>query len=655
MVPKLQKWHSLTTQAFTNLRTWLTGHPLPRVREGAIIAIAAVGMTAIVHGVRHSDAAVRLELIAYDQMVRLSPDGGMDERIVIVGITENDIRQQDDWPLRDRVLAQLLQRLQAHNPRTIGIDIYRDMPMQPGHQQLVEQLQAPNVFGITNLGNGANNGVKPPPSLPSERVGFNDVVLDLDGVVRRNFLSFQTSDRLLYSFSLRLALHYLQDQVPPPTGSESNPSAIRWGEATFFPLSAQAGAYENLDNRGYQILLQYRTNGAPGRTISLQDALHGNFNPAWIEDKIVIVGTVAPSGRDLFFTPYSATEQEHPKMPGVYIHAQMVSQLLSVVRGEQQLFWFWQPWQELVWILVWAGLGGILACWCNHPLAIAISEVSAIAVLWAIGFGLFLHQGWVPLVAPTAVIILSGGIVVASQAYQSRQQEQMVMKLLGQNVSQQVALALWKNRDYLLKSGKMPGQKLIATILFADIKNFSTTSEQMPPEKLMDWLNEYLAAMAEQVQVHHGIINKFTGDGLMAVFGVPVPRHTDEEIAADAQAAVSCALAIRDRVAGLNHQSQRKDLPPVQVRIGIFTGPVVVGSLGSKQRLEYGVIGDSVNIASRLESCEKHCQPSDCRILTAAATQQYLGDRFQVESWGAIALKGKHQVVDVYRIIDWNF
>ncbi len=653
MVPKLQRWHSSISQLFASLRAGLANNRLSRVKAAVTIAIAACGMTLVVHWGRHSDAFIRMELAVFDQMVRLSPNRGIDERILIVGITEKDIQQQDSWPLKDRVVAKLLQTLQNYNPHTIGIDLYRDRPMEPGHQKLVKQLQAPNVFGITNLGNGANDGVEPPPSLPSEQVGFNDVVLDIDGVVRRNILSVTTSDRgQLYSFSLRLALHYLQDRVPPPTTRQTKPKTIHWGEAAFTPLPSHAGAYENLDNRGYQILLQYRTDKIPGREISLQDVLNQNFKPDWVEDKIVIIGTVAPSGRDLFFTPYSPTEQEHPKMPGVRIHGQMVSQLLDVVNGKQQLFWFWQPWQELVWLLAWAVIGGGLACKCNHPITIALSELTAIAILWVGSFGLFLHQGWVPVVAPTTTLLLSGGIVVASQGYQSRKQEQMVMKLLGQNVSQEVALALWNNRDYLLKSGKMPGQKLVATILFADIKDFSTFSEQMSPEKLMDWLNEYLALMAEQVQVHHGIINKFTGDGLMAVFGVPIPRQNPQEIAVDAQAAVSCALTIRDRVVSLNQERQHQGWPPVQVRIGIFTGPVVVGSLGSKQRLEYGVIGDSVNIASRLESCEKHRQPSDCRILTAAETQQYLGDRFQVESWGPIALKGKHQVVRVYRIID---
>jgi class 3 adenylate cyclase len=107
-----------------------------------------------------------------------------------------------------------------------------------------------------------------------------------------------------------------------------------------------------------------------------------------------------------------------------------------------------------------------------------------------------------------------------------------------------------------------------------------------------------------------------------------------------------------DRLQELNQNWQSRGLPVVQMRVGIFTGPVMVGSLGGKERLEYGVIGDSVNIAARLESCEKHSQPSDCRILIAHETLVYLQEEFQVEAWGALQLKGKQHKVDVYRVIN---
>jgi class 3 adenylate cyclase len=189
-------------------------------------------------------------------------------------------------------------------------------------------------------------------------------------------------------------------------------------------------------------------------------------------------------------------------------------------------------------------------------------------------------------------------------------------------------------------------------MLFADIKDFSTISEQMTPEALLEWLNELLEVITQEILNHQGIVNKFTGDGVMAVFGVPTSRLLKTEVEADAKGAVACALGISDRLEKMNQNWQRLGLPVVQMRIGIFTGPVVVGSLGGKDRLEYGVIGDSVNIAARLESCEKHRQPTNCRILIGYDTLVHLQEQFEVEPWGLLALKGKQQMVDVYRVVE---
>ncbi|MEO0375843.1 MAG: adenylate/guanylate cyclase domain-containing protein, partial [Cyanobacteria bacterium P01_A01_bin.17] len=150
---------------------------------------------------------------------------------------------------------------------------------------------------------------------------------------------------------------------------------------------------------------------------------------------------------------------------------------------------------------------------------------------------------------------------------------------------------------------------------------------------------------------HQGVINKFTGDGLMAAFGVPIPRESWDAIATDAQRAVACALKMGESLGILNQRWQAQGLPEIQMRAGIFTGPVVVGSLGSKSRLEYGIIGDGVNTASRLESVDKHRQPSACRILIAHATLDYLQDKYEVEAWGALTLKGKVEKVEVFRVI----
>jgi adenylate cyclase len=133
--------------------------------------------------------------------------------------------------------------------------------------------------------------------------------------------------------------------------------------------------------------------------------------------------------------------------------------------------------------------------------------------------------------------------------------------------------------------------------------------------------------------------------------GCQSPQPAEAEIAADAWRAVACALVMGDRLQELNRDWLARGLPVVQMRVGIFTGPVMVGSLGGKERLEYGVIGDSVNIASRLESCEKDRQTSLCRILIAQETLVHIEGQFQVESWGSLELKGRQHKVEVYRVV----
>jgi class 3 adenylate cyclase len=242
-------------------------------------------------------------------------------------------------------------------------------------------------------------------------------------------------------------------------------------------------------------------------------------------------------------------------------------------------------------------------------------------------------------------------LVVSYRAQRAQRQQMMMMKLLGQNTSPEIATALWQSRDRLLKAGKLPGQRLTATMLFTDIRNFSVLSEQLLPEDLLEWLNEYLSAITEEVKANQGIINKFTGDGLLAVFGVPMNRRTPIEVSQDACLAVECALAMGARLDQLNQDWQTRNQPLAQMRVGIFTGPIVAGSLGGKDRLEYAVIGDSVNIASRLESYEKDRQTETCRILIAQETLVHLQNKFVVERWGLLALKGKQQMVDVYRVL----
>ncbi|MFN4194611.1 MAG: CHASE2 domain-containing protein [Thermosynechococcus sp.] len=619
---------------------------------GLIVVASAIASTVVI-GIREMGWLQPLELGAYDRLMQLRPMPGPDPRLLVVAVTEADIQRYRSLSLPDWLYAQALQKLLKHQPRAIGLDIYRDFAVPPGHEALNRLwLNSDRLFAVTKLGDATHPTIRPPAALSADQVGFNDVTVDAGGIVRRSLL-FLPDDQgnTLYSFSLRLALRYLADEGIEPRGSDADPNVMQLGQTIFTPLQPNDGGYVGADTAGYQIMLNYRGDQRAVTWVPLEDVLMERVAPELIRDRVVLIGNIAESGKDFFYTPFSSGLRDNQRMAGVFIHAQMVGQFIDAGLGDRAVIWFWPNSVENLWIVLWALIGAILAWRVRHPLTLAIAVGTALLLLLLTCYGLFLKLGWVPLVPPALTLLLGSGGVVSYTAQQAQQQRQMVMRLLGQSISPEIAAALWERRDELLKDGKLPGQRLIATLLFTDLKGFSTISEGMEPEELFNWLNTYLEKVADVVQSYHGVINKFTGDGIMAVFGVPIKRTSREGIAIDARNAVDCALALGQLLEELNREWAAQGLPQVMMRAGIYTGPIVVGSLGSKNRLEYGVIGDSVNTASRLESVDKHRQPSPCRILVAQETLEYLGDRYEVEAWGPLELKGKERKIQVFRIL----
>ncbi|MDY7006252.1 MAG: adenylate/guanylate cyclase domain-containing protein [Cyanobacteriota bacterium] len=618
-----------------------------------IPAILASG-TAIVSLLffRHLGGLQRLELFIFDGMVRLGPDNISDSRLLIVELTEEDIQYLRQWPISDKNLADVLASLQKHQPKVIGLDLYRDVPKDPGYPELVEQLEKPNVFGITFIGNESVSTTPPPPSIPKERIGFNNIPLDPDGVVRRYSFFINNDEETMVAFALNLALAYLEI-IPQIT--ENNEYQL--GDAIFKKLQPNSGGYQQIDAEGYPILINYRNSQSIAPKITIKDVLLDNFDPELVKNKIVIIGNTASSSNDFFFTPYSFAQLDilKSKMSGLEIHAQATSQIISAVIDDRKLFWYWDESTEILWIFSWSIVGGSIAWRIRRPLILLLINCLALGVLIAISYGIFIKMGWIPIAAPILGIVMTTGVVIVYKIQESWQQQNMVMKLLGQQTSPEVAQALWQERSYLINSGILPPKTVTATILFTDLKNFSTISEKKTSEALMNWLNEYLSSMTDIVINHHGIVNKFTGDGVMAVFGIPVPRTSVEEIATDAQNAVNCALAMGKHLSELNQKWQQQNSPELKMRVGIYTGTVTVGSLGGKNRLEYGVIGDGVNIASRLESFDKERHPGICRILIAQETLEYLDRKFSVEAWGNLNLKGKKIPVNVYLVTGKKF
>ncbi len=619
--------------------------------------IACLIVTGLVASSRQLKFLERFELMAYDRFVQIRAASEEADQIMVVGVSEADLQKLGGkLQLSDQVYAQLFQALLKHQPRVIGLDVYRDSPIEPGHEAFNRQLRSSDrIIGITRLGDEVNPPIAGPAALPEDQIGFNDATLDFDGVLRRAVLYQEDpphSGIFFTAFSFRLAERYLLDEGIESKPSDLNPDYLQLGQATFLPLQPSDGSYVGANMGGYQVLLNYRGRESVIPQFTLDQVLNDQVPAEKIRDRVILIGTTAFSGNDFTYTPYSSDpgKEQGQRMAGVMAHAHMVSQFIDAALGQRELFWFWGEIQEMLWIAAWSFLGGLLAWYIRNPVILILSATSLLGLLFCSCFLLFINMGWVPLIPSAIAFLFASGSVVAYTAQQAQQQQRMVMRLLGQSASPQIAEALWARRDELLENGKLSGQRLTSTLLFTDLKGFSSISEKYTPEELFAWLNEYFEEMTAAIQNHQGVINKFTGDGLMAVFGVPIPHESEAEIRHDAQQAVTCALDMGNRLEQLNQKWIAVGRPGLKMRVGIFTGPVVVGSLGSKIRLEYGVIGDSVNTASRLESLDKNRQDNHCRILIARQTLDYLDDQYQVESWGMLPLKGKEERIEVFQV-----
>ncbi|MBD2019440.1 CHASE2 domain-containing protein, partial [Leptolyngbya sp. FACHB-36] len=317
--------------------------------------VSSLLITSVIFGIRQLSGLQSLELLTFDQMTRWRPDAGPDSRLLIVTITEEDIRQQNRWPLSDESVAQLLATLQQYRPRAIGLDLYRDVPHPPGNAALLEQLRRPNVISIQLLESAGAGGVSPPRGVPETQIGFSDFLVDPDATIRRNFLFAATKTERWFSFSLRSSLRYL---AADNQQLQVTPTSLQIGTAVFTPLTRTSGGYEALDDRGYQVLLNYRSAANVARQVTLTQVLSSTIPADWVTDKLVLIGTTAPSAKDLFLTPHNFASDRSPSMPGVLVHAQMASQILSVVLDGQPLVWFWSEAGELGWIWAWSIVGG---------------------------------------------------------------------------------------------------------------------------------------------------------------------------------------------------------------------------------------------------------------------------------------------------------
>ena len=625
--------------------------------RGVLIAAPSIALAII--GLRSLGALQILELAALDQMFIFRGQAPIESSVVIVDITEADVRRSQRWPLTDAQLLKILQNINAQKPSAIGLDIYRDLVLEPGHQDLLKFMQTtPNLFGIKKV---LGENIKPPPGLKyPEQIGANDLINDPDGKIRRFFLSIPVlepgdsqnppqkvvQEEAIDGFGVKLALKYLSDRQITPEVINSEKLQYRIGQLSFQPFKSNDGGYSQVNDRGYQLILNYRGGRGSFPRITMSEVQENKIPAGFFTGKVVLLGASAASLNDLYDTPFSSSIVGIPqKMPGVEIHAQVVNQLIDGAINNRTLITGWSESQEIIWIFTWAVVGGILTWGQRNAqqqgIWIIFKTTSvAIAALGIIIFSYSCFQLgiWVPVV-PALLALLGTSLSITGYIAKTAGE---IRATFGRYITDDVVATLLENPD----GAKLGGERRLMTILTSDLRGFTALAESLSPEEVVKILNIYLGIMAEVISEYKGTIDEFMGDGILVLFGAPMLREDDPE------RAVACAIAMQLAMTRVNQEMAKLGQSALNMGIGINTGEVVVGNIGSAKRTKYGVVGSQVNLTYRIESYTTAGQ-----ILISTATHQAVtnsqtnpSSELQIDDRRQVIPKGVKEPITIYSI-----
>lgn len=603
------------------------------------IAIAAPTISMLVIGLRLIGSLESLELAMLDQFFRWRSPEPVDRRIVIIGIDEADIRQYQ-WPIDDALLTKLLDKVRQQKPRAIGLDLIRDKTDSASYPQLAKLFKTtPTLIGVYKTSdlvtsNFSVSDIKPPPALAElDQIGAVNLVHDEDGRLRRGLLSLSLPDgKVGLSFGLQIALLYLDGEKNIPFEQALNPPKLR----------ANDGGYNRIDVGGHQFIINYRRSLQGFQTVRMADVLEGKIAPDLFRDRVVMIGGTAVSFRDWFFTPLDGgLGSTRIFTAGIEVHAQIVSQILSSTLDGRAAIQSWEEYCEWLWILGWS-LAGSTLIWQwrnvnaeNHKIQLLIMRSLSILVLagslFASCFIALTYGWWLPFV-PAAIAFFGSGIIVTSYLAITAAQ---IRTYFSRYLTDAVVKSLLETPEGL----KLGGDRRKVTILMCDLRGFSTISEKMSPEKVVEILNVFLGTMTDAIAPYQGTIDEFIGDAILVLFGAPIYREDD------AARAVASAIAMQLAMRSVNEKLTQMQLPEIAMGIGINTGEVVAGNIGSQSRAKYAVVGNHVNLTARIESYTVGGQ-----ILISEATYQEIEDIAKTTGSMEVEPKGVSHPISIYDI-----
>lgn len=518
--------------------------------------------------------------------------------IVVVAADETSLAEFGQWPWPRAEFAKAIQNLQE--ARIIGFDIHFAEPSRLGSEddarfaEAIRNSKVPIVLPV-EIGFREGGAVLTTEPLPlfetASTQGFVNVELGPDGILRElRTKALLNNGRTVESFSKVLS-----------------------GEGSTVP---------------HLMRIFYAGPAKTILTVSMADVARGALPPSLFKDSYVLLGATAESLRDNFKTPFGL-------MPGVEVHA---NALHTIIEGKHltDLPPAW-AWALLAAVSL---LAGLAVAYVRNFLGLMALFVGLVVILVLKSFVAFSFGIVTPLLYVLLTVVLTGAAMLAFEVIAESKEKQFIRKSFQQYLSPTVVAELMKNPEKL----RLGGEKKRVTVLFSDIRSFTTISEGLSPESLTQLMNEYLTAMTDIIMEHGGLVDKYIGDAIMAFWGAPIENPHQERDAAEAVQKMS------KKIDELNEEWQKRGIPHVSMGVGLNTGEVIVGNMGSLKRFNYTIMGDEVNFASRLESLTKKY---GALCLMSESTYQKIGNdvHFKVRELDTVRVKGKREPKKIYQLM----
>lgn len=657
---------------------------LPRYALGLLILLVLLGHSARVYQIpfiNHMDSLI------YDAKVRLTMPQGVDQRVVILDIDEKSLAEQGRWPWGRDKLATLMNKLfDQYGIRLVGFDVVFAEPDESsglksleslakkelrdvaGFQSSLRELRPqldhdarfaaslknrPVILGyyFSSKEGGVSSGVAPDPVFPAgtfsgRRIGFTQWVsfggnlpefqkaaagaghfnplVDIDGTSRRVPLLVEYDGKYYESLSLAMVRNLLGDPPITPGYPEDAPgsyAAMEWLE-----LKGATGAMSIPVDENASTLIPYRGYQGSFPYISITDVLNDKVPKERLAGRIAVVGTTAPGLMDLRATPVGAA------YPGVEIHANLIAGMLDGAIKHKPPYILGA---DVLLVLI-AGSVMVFLLPMLSPLRATVVGVIVLLLLLSVNFS-FWHVSNVvlPLANGMIAIVLLYAMNMSWGYFVESRTKRQLTGLFGQYVPPELVEEMSRDPE----NYSMAGRKAELTVLFSDIRGFTTISEGLEPNELATLMNQYLGAMTLVVRKHRGTLDKYIGDAIMAFWGAPVddPEH--------AKNAVLTGLEMHVALHELNKDLVARGWPELKIGVGVNTGPMTVGDMGSPVRQSYTVMGDAVNLGSRLEGITKQYGVG---FIVGESTRELLKKEFVFRELDRVRVKGKEDPVGIY-------